>query len=422
MVGQLVTLASYPLVTRLFSPADFGLYNVFYSYVEVLVILTTGKYELAFPLAADEGEARALLRYAHRRCAVVSTALITIVAALLLFNALPGKTHTLGAIALLIPAVVFFMARVRIHSFLFNRYQCYRPIATSAVVQGAATSGLKVLSGFLSRLLPVLTKLGLPLATVLGQAAADLSYRLRMHRLPVAKQPAPSPAAVRAAAHKFRNFPLYVLPKDLINSFSANMPLIWLAVYFDNALIGLFSLALTFTFRPINLVSNDMERVLYVRVNNRVKARQLVGREMFRFLLRVNLLALPVAALVFCFAEPLFVWVFGGEWAGCGFYVRWLLPWCFVSFSLMMLTFIPNIFSTQRTEFYFYLVLLLLRAVAMVVGIVRHDFRLAIVLFALAGLAVVGAILLWYVLQVYRYDRTVVAGKAVNGDRNTDIF
>lgn len=407
MLGQLIALAAYPLVTRLFSPADFGLFTVFYSYVEVLVILATGKYELAFPLTADDSEARALLRHARQRCAVVSGLLLALIAILIGCNALPGKTRTLGAIALLIPAVVFFTGLARIHSFLFNRYQSYRPIAASSVVSGAVTSGLKIVLGLMSRMLPVLSKLGLPLATVLGQAAANVSYRMQMHRLPVAQQPVPTRETVRKAARKYRNFPLYVLPKDLISSFSANLPFIWLALYFDNAMLGIFSLALTFTFRPVNLVCADMERVLYVRVNNRVTARQPVGRDMLRFLLRVNLVVLPAFLLLFCFAEPLFVWVFGSEWTGCGFYVRWLLPWCYLSFTLFMVTFIPNIFSTQRTEFFFYVVLLLLRIAAMVAGIVRQDFRLAVALYALSGLLVVLALLVWYGRQVYRYDRTV---------------
>jgi len=407
VLGQLIALAAYPLVTRLFSPSDFGLFNIFYSYVEVFIILATGKYELAFPLTADSREARALLRFTRRLNAVVSLLLLTAIALLVVCDALPGKTRALGAVALLLPPLVFFAGSARIHSFLFNRYQRYRPIAVSAVVYGAATSLAKVLFGLSSRLLPLFAKAGLPSATVFGQVAADVSYRLRIRRLPVAQAEPPSRAAALAAARKFRNFPLYVLPKDFISSFSYNLPFIWLALYFDNAVVGLFSLALTFTFRPVTLVNADMERVLYMRVCNRVAAGRPVCGDMLRILLRVNLLALPACLLFFFVAEPLFVWVFGGEWAGCGYYVRWLLPWCYVSFTSMMLSFVPNIFSTQRMEFLFYVVLLLLRVIAVVAGIVFQSFRLAVAAYSLSGLLVSSGLLVWYIWQLRRHDRRV---------------
>lgn len=407
VLGQLISLAAYPVVTRLFSPADFGLFNVFYSYVEVFIILATGKYELAFPITADDAEARALLRHTHRRNAVVSLTLLAVIALLLLCDALPGKSGALGVIALLIPAVVFFGGNVRLHSFLYNRYQRYYPIAESAVVYGAATSLLKIAFGCLTHLAPLLSKLGLPLATVLGQAAADLGYRLRMRRLPSSQRTPPSREATRAVARKYRNFPWYVLPKDLISSFSYNLPLIWLALYFDSAAIGLFSLALTFTFRPVTLVNADMERVLYVRVNEKVVAHEPVGRDLLRFLLRVNAVVLPACVALFLVADPLFAWVFGGQWEGCGYYVRCLLPWCYLSFNALMLSFVPNIFSTQRTEFFFYVVMLLLRVAAMVAGIVCRDFRLAILLYAVAGALVSAALLVWYAWQLRRHDRSL---------------
>lgn len=405
VLGQLIALAAYPVVTRLFSPSDFGLFNVLYSYVEVFIILATGKYELAFPLTADDAEARALLRYTHRRNAVVSSLLLAVVALLIAIDALPGKSGALGIVALLVPAIVFFEGNVRLHSFLFNRYERYYPIAESAVGYGAASSLLKIGFGFLSRLLPLFSKIGLPLATVLGQATADLSYRLRMRSLPSAQVAPPDRAATRAVARKYRNFPWYVLPKDFISSFSYNLPLIWLALYFDSAAIGLFSLALTFTFRPITIVNADMERVLYVRANNSVVAHQPVGRDMLRFFLRINAVALPVCVALFFTADWLFAFVFGGRWEGCGFYVRCLLPWCFVAFNTMMFSFVPNIFSTQRTEFFFYVVMLLLRAVAMVAGIVRGDFQLAILLYSLVGAVVSAALLAWYAWQLHRYER-----------------
>ena len=49
--AQLIAFAAYLVLTRLFTPEDMGVYNVFYSYIDVLIILSTGRYELAVVMA-----------------------------------------------------------------------------------------------------------------------------------------------------------------------------------------------------------------------------------------------------------------------------------------------------------------------------------------------------------------------------------
>ena len=60
--AQVIAFASYLILSRLFSPEDFGFYNVFFSYIEVLVIVSTCKYELAVVLADNDREAAAVSR------------------------------------------------------------------------------------------------------------------------------------------------------------------------------------------------------------------------------------------------------------------------------------------------------------------------------------------------------------------------
>ena len=322
VIGQLLSLAAYPVVTRLFSPDDFGLFNIFYSYIEVLMILSTGKYELALPIAASDSEARAVLAFARRLNALVSILLLAVITLLLVLGLFPAQHSQLGYIALLIPPVVFFGGNVRLHSFLFNRYERYRVIAVSTATYGGATAVLKILAGVLSALLPLLSRVGLPLATVLGQAAADLPY-LAARRTERSEAVArPSAAARRDAARRHSHFPRYVMPKDLLNSFAFNLPFLWLAHYFADATVGLFALALTVCFRPVTLVAADVERVLYATVAQMLQQRRPIGSLIGRFMLRIVAVAVPAVVVLFVFAEPLLAFVFGSEWGAAAVYVR----------------------------------------------------------------------------------------------------
>ncbi|MBP5536622.1 MAG: oligosaccharide flippase family protein [Bacteroidales bacterium] len=400
VVAQAVSLLAYLLLTRIYPPEDFGVFNIFFSYIEVLVILSTCKYEMSIVVADDDREAWSVAQYTLRLNACVSLALLAVVTALWLFNALPGKSDALGWLALLIPVLVFFMGSSRVYSGVCNRHRRFGQIAISETVNATAGAVLKVVLGLAGFL-----RSGLPIGTVLGKMAGNINYRLTMRRLAM---PSTSREERRAAARKHSKFLHYVAPKDFMNSLSSNLPLLWLALYFDKAEVGLFALALTFTFRPANLLNNAFEKVLYVRVSEAVRARRSIAAPVRRFVFWVVAASLPVLVAAFLFADPLFAFAFGGRWAGCGYYFRCLLPWVFVMLPSTSLMFISNVFGTQRVEFYFYVVLLLLRVAAMLAGIVCGDFRLAILLFALSGAAVALALLLWYLWQVARYERTIV--------------
>ena len=127
VVAQAVSLLAYLLLTRIYPPEDFGVFNIFFSYIEVLVILSTCKYEMSIVVADDDREAWSVAQYTLRLNALVSLALLAVVTALWLFNALPGKSDALGWLALLIPVLVFFMGSSRVYSGVCNRHRRSRP-------------------------------------------------------------------------------------------------------------------------------------------------------------------------------------------------------------------------------------------------------------------------------------------------------
>lgn len=397
VLAQIISLAAYFALTRIFSTEDYGLYSIFYSYIEVLIILSTCKYELAVVAADSDREAAAMARFTLRMNAIVSAVLLAVALVLWLAGWLPGNFALLGWMVLLIPPMVFLCGTSRVYSFLFNRGHRYRTMALSETVNAAVGALTKVALGLLGVL-----QAGMPVGTVAGRAVGNMVYRLKMKQLERTTLD-----EQRAAARKHLNFPRYVATKDFINSFSSNLPFLWLALYFDRADVGLFALALTFTFRPANILNVAFEQVLYARTAEGVREHRSVGRMIGRFLLVLNAVALPLFVVAWFVAEPVFAFCFGGRWAGCGVYVQALLPWVFLMLSSTSLMFISNVFGTQRIEFGFYLVLLVLRVAAIAVGIGVGSFLLAIRLYATAGALVAASLLVWYLWQVRRYERTV---------------
>ena len=401
VIAQGIAFVAYLLLSRLYTSEDFGLYNVFYSYIEVLIILSTCKYEMAIVKASTDTDAYLLTRFTLRLNAVVSALLL--VAALLLTFLRVDAIPLPPLLLLLIPPMVFFCGTTRVYTFVFNRYRHFQQIAASEVVTSLSGVVAKILFGLLAAAGQLFHLIGLPVGTILGKVAGNVYYRIAGAKLLRSQLDASSRLLPLLKQHKA--FPLYSMPRELVSSFSANLPFMWLSLHFDIALLGLFSLAVTFTMRPVNLLANVFEKVFYPTANQKIEQGQPIGSDIRKFLLTLAALVLPVLLVAFFFAEPLFTFLFGSKWVGTGFFVRCIIPWLALLLFTNSLAFIPNVFTTQRGDFVFQVVQLGLRIVALSVGILRADFRLAILLFCAVSTLVQLCQLLWYLSQVRRYDK-----------------
>ncbi len=390
VVGQAIALLIYPLLTRLFSTEDLGVYATWLSVVDVLVLLSTGRYESGIMLSRDKSEASATASLAKRINFVFFAASAVVVTVIFLLGATSG-------IVFLIPPMVYLCGTSKVYSSLLNYLNKYKPIALSEIINSVTASVTKLVCGFLR-----FTTGTLPASNLLGQAFANLNYRLQLHKQPFPKA---ERSQVRQMAKKHRNFPLYTLPKDFINSFSHNLPFMLLAIYFNQAYIGLFSLAITSAFRPINIISSAFDRVLYKRLADKHNSNQSFVKDLKKFVGGNVLLFLPLFALIFIFADNIIEILFGSTWISSAVYLRYIMPWIFLNLFGSSLSFMPYIFSAQRTEMIIMIVQLVLRLIALGIGIVLNNFDLAILLFAIVSAVVIIIRLCWYASMVRIYEK-----------------
>ena len=77
VLAQALPLLLGPWLTRLYSPADFGLYHLFAAVAANAAVVACARYEFALPLASSDAEAGAL-RTLCQRLLLASTALATV--------------------------------------------------------------------------------------------------------------------------------------------------------------------------------------------------------------------------------------------------------------------------------------------------------------------------------------------------------
>lgn len=299
-----------PVLTRLYTPADFGQFALLWAVASNLAVVLCARYDFALPLEPRPHRA-ALLMALCARIAVVVTALAGPVGlALWWWQGLPQ--------AWLLPLAVLAAGSVQWLGLWATRGHRFGLLALARLVQQGGGAVLQVLLGLLQ-----LGLWGLWLGPVLaGLAASWLLARPTPHGgwLRLLRQPR---RRLQAMAARHRDFPLYNTPHAFAGALQDTLTLLLIAAWAGDAAAGFWALALRYLKAPATLLGGALSQALYpqlVHARSANEARALVRRTMFT----LALLAAPLAAALLLWGPDLFAWAFGVQWSDTGALARGL--------------------------------------------------------------------------------------------------
>jgi len=298
-VAQALPLLLGPMLTRLYTPGDFGVYHLFAAVAANVAVLACARYEFALPLARSEGEAHALRVLCLRLLAAVGG-----IAALGSF----AWAMTLGAAwPLWLGPAVAALALVSLATLWSTRAQQFKRLATARVVQhggGAlAQAGAGVLGGGLTALIVA------PVAAALAAAA--------VLRLPLAGALAASRHRLVAAARRHREFPLLNTPHAFAGALQDTLSIALIAAWQGPAAAGFWGLALRYLKAPATLVGGAVSQALYPRLAQARGAAE-GRRQVRRVMATLAAIAVPLMTLLWIGGPWLFERAFGPDWREAG--------------------------------------------------------------------------------------------------------
>lgn len=307
-VGQLAALAAAPVLSRLYSPREFGAFAIVSGLAVVLGTAMALRYELAVPLPEADEDAQALVAGGVLLC-VVSTLVMTGV----LWATAAPLSHVLNDSELqpwlvAVPVLASCFALFRLLNQWALRQQRYIATARRNVVQAIATVALQVGAG-LRGLDSGGLVLGLGGGQLLGATAMLPGSRLRGHI---------SVARIRRNLARYRRFPLLLAPAGVVNTGGVYLPLLLIAAIYGSGAAGFLGFTQRILALPVTLVGQAVAQVYLSELA--AQRRRQVGDSVALFrIASARLGAVGIAgALVLLFAPQLWSWVFGATWEPSG--------------------------------------------------------------------------------------------------------
>lgn len=362
--ARLIGIASIPVLTRLFTPADYGALSVYSAMVLILAPLLSLRYASAIPLPRNEGTALNILTLSFF-LAVMNSLLLT----LILWFAAPILFVWLSIDVLvpwwwLVVIGAFWASAFEALSMWATRQKAYRPMAKTQAVQSALSEFIKIILGMLA-----VRPLGLLLGHFAGASSGAIIYILMYRRLYLARKWQVTFSRMKSVAVYYIEYPTYNLMSQALLIFSIQAPALLASAFYGGDIAGQLGLALMAVALPANLIGDTMSRAFYAEISAIGSSKRKLSLAITRsVILRLAILSVAPALIIYLFGEDLFSLVFGPEWRMAGSFSEYLSIYLFFQLAQKPVTYLLYVFNGQRALLYLNLQRALLVVVIFIVG------------------------------------------------------
>lgn len=315
--GQLIVLASMPVLTRLYAPSSFAISQSIGALVVALSVVACLRYEMALASGDrdDLGGVVALCLTLLIPAALLAIGFGAVLGAFGLWRSVRGLSD---AAVWALPIGLVFTLLASGGSHLLIRSGGFAALARGKLLQALAFAASALAIGLLA---PRST--GVMIADLAGRGALALclcvpaAAWLRSHAVAL------HPRALLSLAAKYRRFPLYGVPGGLLNVLGGSFNTLWMLSLFDAHAAGSYALVERAVAAPVTLVAASVAQAFQGRLVTHLSEGSAGMADDFLRLLRVQLaLGLALAIGLAAVSPIAFPLVFGGQWDQAGAFAQ----------------------------------------------------------------------------------------------------
>lgn len=322
-IAQLITIAAIPILSRLFTPEDFGVFAIFLSLTSLATSISGGRYELAIMLPEKNEDA-----YQIFIISLWFVAIVSVLSFLILFIFFQPISKYLEFedyryFIFLIPISIFFQGTYKIFNNWFSRFKNFKDVSFSKIFKSVTGVSSKIFLFFIN-----FASLGLALGETISHFFASL-YLFMKNKKQHPINLKYNFKDLKAQMKKYKEFPLFSMPMAFINSISTNVLVYFLSIFFNSSVVGLYSQANRVINFPLSFLSNSFTSVFYQKITTTNNKKGLFLYSYFSSFFIALIILLPI---VF-WGEELFSFVLGKKWGYSGKIAKLLIPLAVASFA-----------------------------------------------------------------------------------------
>lgn len=332
VLSQLIPIVSTPLLTRVFSPDDFGVFAFYLSIVIMICAFNSGKYEQSINLTETEEESDSLL-FGTLIIILASTVLLYIIIGLISFIEIE-ELNKIGKFIWILPISAALLSTYQALTYWHNRKSDFKRISKNLSAQSLVNVTSSLILGII----------GIKSGLIIGDLFAKLYSSISL----MGSLKDTSWSSVKKNYIKYIDSPKFLVPATLLNASSKQLPIIVFGMLFLPKTIGFLLIAQRVFQSPIGIISQSLSQVLLNRMSSEYRDEGNCKNTFNKSFLFLALLPTPAIFIVYFFIDPLVAFVFGSEWKDLGLLIKILFPFYYIYFIAGTLNIVLIAFGKKK--------------------------------------------------------------------------
>ncbi|SMP13990.1 Polysaccharide biosynthesis protein [Desulfurobacterium pacificum] len=365
------------VLARIYGVGDFGNFALFSSYTAVLSILFSLKYDSAIiSMKLDEREIVA-------KSYIILYGLLTLIL-------LPG---------------IFFVRNILYHAVLaailisvfkvaFNFFLSTKNFAILVVSKISNSLLFLVLSIFISRFASD-KNFGMINSYTISYTIV-LLFLILMFKNKAVGFSTEEIIRVFKILKRYKNFPVYYLPQQILNELSNQMPTFFISFFFGSYYTGIFMMTVKLLSALPSMVASSISQIFYqqfAELYHKNKQPCMFFYKVYRKLMIIAPLLILFILFIIFLIEDHFL---PKSWNGILYYSILMAPMVAIRFIGSIISSVVLVLGYQKKSFYLEVFHIATRFISLVISGVIYNFSLLLIMLTLSSLLITGYRLQWY--------------------------
>ncbi len=343
VIAQIITYALSPLISRLYSPSEMSFLTLFIRIISFLAVLSTARYEIAFPIPKRDEHAFTLYKSTFLFSVFISLISILFV---LIIDYYDIKQEFLNPILYYIPIGIFLVAYNNQGLNWAIRIRDFKAINLSKILQSSFNSILCVLVGFMS-----FGVNGLLISFLVSLLLSNYPFIKVFIEKKISYKNFNSIGRNKVMLKLFSEFPKINLPHVLMDLTKDLIIAFYLIYKFDKEVLGLFDLSYRMLRIPIGLIGVSISQVLFKNTIDLAAENKNIYKTVRNTISILFLISILPFGVLYFYGEEIFSFIFGEVWREAGVYSEIMAPWLMINFILSPVSQIPTVLKKQKMFF-----------------------------------------------------------------------
>jgi O-antigen/teichoic acid export membrane protein len=340
-LAQAIPIAITPILTRLYTPEDFGVLALFIAITSILGSVATGQYEQAIILPKKEEDAIhiAALSLLIALCFSIFLLIIVIFLSAQITSLIDDQEITFWLY--FVPLVVLITGLFNVLNYLHTRKKLYKDLSKIMIYRSTMGATAQISIGLLKT-----GATGLITGQILSHLVANIRLMSNVRREYVDIKL--NLKKIKQVSKRYKNFFLYSIIGTLSNTSAQYIVNILITSIYNFTTLGFFYLAQRVLVIPSMVVGSSFSQVFYEAATKEKQKKGSATQIYKKTLLKLSLLSAFFFPPVYFFAEDVFAFFLGDKWKASGKIAVLLLPLIVAQFIASTLAMIFFVFERQR--------------------------------------------------------------------------